>query len=410
MSMLDDTQAYLSDAFDALGFTGLQKRLFQTPSREVKVELVIERDNGELAHFIGFRVQHDNSRGPYKGGLRYHPHVDLGEVNSLASLMTWKTAVIDVPFGGAKGGIQCDPSTLSLREQERLTRRFVDAIHEVIGPYTDIPAPDVNTNGQHMAWFFDQYSRLNGHSPGVVTGKPVDLFGSAGREAATGRGVMFAVLEALRHDGEDIRGKKVAVQGYGNVGSWAARLLAAQGALIVAVSDVRGGVQSPEGLDLAAVDAQVKATGSVVGTPGTDAISNEDLLVTACDILIPAALGEVITASNAPHLRCRYIAEGANGPTTYAANQILNARGITTLPDIFANAGGVTVSWFEWVQNIQQFQWTEAEVNRRLEDKMRAGFQALVATAGRHGCALREAAFILALERVAAATRKRGFQ
>ncbi len=409
MSMLDDTQAYLSDAFDALGFTGLQKRLFQTPSREVKVELVIERDNGELAHFIGFRVQHDNSRGPYKGGLRYHPHVDLGEVNSLASLMTWKTAVIDVPFGGAKGGIQCDPATLSLREQERLTRRFVDAIHEVIGPYTDIPAPDVNTNGQHMAWFFDQYSRLNGHSPGVVTGKPVDLFGSAGREAATGRGVMFAVLEALRHDGEDIRGKKVAVQGYGNVGSWAARLLAAQGAQIVAVSDVRGGVQSPEGLDLAAVDAQVKATGSVVGTPGTDAITNEALLVMACDILIPAALGEVITADNAPHLRCRYIAEGANGPTTYAANQILNARGVTTLPDIFANAGGVTVSWFEWVQNIQQFQWTEAEVNSRLEDKMRAGFQALVATAGRHRCGLREAAFILALERVAAATRKRGF-
>lgn len=410
MSMLDDTQAYLAQAFDALGFSKLQQRLFMTPTREVKVELIIERDNGELAHFIGFRVQHDNSRGPYKGGIRYHHHVDLAEVNSLASLMTWKTAVIDVPYGGAKGGIQCDPSTLSLREQERLTRRFVDAIHDIVGPYTDIPAPDVNTNSQHMAWFFDQYSRLHGHAPGVVTGKPVDLFGSLGRDAATGRGVMFAALELLKHQGEDVQGRTVAIQGYGNVGAWAARLLHQQGARISAVSDVRGAIANPDGLDLAAVDAQVRATGSVVGTPGTDSLDNEALLLTPCDLLIPAALGEVITADNANDLRCRYIIEGANGPTTFAASAILDKRGILTLPDIYANAGGVTVSWFEWVQNIQQFQWTEQEVNQRLGQKMTTGFHALCATAQRHSCSFRQAAFILALERVMEATRKRGFQ
>ena len=410
MSMLEDTNAYLDKAFKTLNFTPLERRVLQVPSREVKVEIMIEKDDGSIGHFIGYRVQHDNNRGPYKGGLRYAMDVDLEEVNSLASLMTWKTAVIDVPYGGGKGGIKCDPRTLSMREQERLTRRFVDTIHDFIGPYTDIPAPDMNTTAQHMAWFFDQYSRYHGHSPACVTGKPVDLFGSQGRDAATGRGVMFATLEALAHDGESPGGKKVVVQGYGNVGSHAARLLAEQGCKVIAVSDIGGAIYSPDGLDLAAVDAHLRATGSVVGAEGTDTIDSNNLLTLECDVLVPAAVGGVLTKDNARDVRCRYIVEGANGPTTYAANAILEERGIEILPDIYANAGGVTVSYFEWVQNIQQFEWTEEDINARLGRKMKESFGHLVETRKKFNCSYRDAAFILALERVSGATRKRGFQ
>ncbi|MEL6179679.1 MAG: Glu/Leu/Phe/Val dehydrogenase dimerization domain-containing protein [Myxococcota bacterium] len=408
MGTYDDTNHYLDQAFDVLGYGDTLRSVLEHPAREMKVEIIVEMDDGTTGQFIGFRVQHDNSRGPYKGGLRYHPNVDADHARSLASLMTWKTAVIDVPYGGAKGGIACDPRGLSMSEQQRITRKFVDLIHEIVGPYTDIPAPDMNTNAQHMAWFFDQYSTRAGFAPACVTGKPVDLFGSKGREAATGRGVMFAAREALSHYGETLEGKSCVIQGYGNVGSWAARLLAEQGAKIVAVSDVYGGVLNPEGLDLDALDAHLGASGSVVDCPGTDRLNHEEVLTTPCDVLIPAAVGGVFTKENAGELRCRYIVEGANGPTRPEADEIFQQREIVVVPDIYANAGGVTVSYFEWVQNIQQFSWDEEEINARLEKKMTTAFHDLVKTAERHDCALRQAAFILALERVAKAAMRRG--
>ena len=408
MGTFDDTNYYLDQAFGVLGYGNTLRSILETPARELRVEVIIEMDDGTTGQFLGFRVQHDNSRGPYKGGLRYHPHVDADHARSLASLMTWKTAVVDVPYGGAKGGIACDPSKLSMNEQQRLTRKFVDLIHDIVGPYTDIPAPDMNTNAQHMAWFFDQYSVRAGHSPACVTGKPVDLFGSPGRDAATGRGVVFAAREALKYHGEALKGKTCVIQGYGNVGSWAARLLIEQGARVIAVSDIKGGILNPEGLDLDAVDAHLASTGSVVGCAGTDALSHGEVLVTECDILVPAAIGGVFTKDNAREVRCRYIIEGANGPTRPKADAIFQEREIVVVPDIYANAGGVTVSYFEWVQNIQQFTWDEEEINTRLEKRMVSSFQDLVKTAEKHACALRQAAFILALERVARAAMQRG--
>ncbi len=409
MSGFEEVNYYFRQAARVMDLSAHVERMLITPFREVKVDVSITLDNGELGTFIGYRVQHDKSRGPMKGGLRYHPTVDMDEALGLASLMTWKTAVMNLPYGGAKGGIAVDPSTLSARELERLTRRFVEQIHDIIGPHTDIPAPDVNTNAQVMAWIMDEYSKIHGFSPAVVTGKPVDLFGSKGREAATGRGVVFALEEYLKDAGDgEIRGKTFAVQGFGNVGSWAARFLHERGGRVVAVSDALGGVWSPEGLDVPKLVEHVRTSKSVVGFPGSDAITNEQLLVMDADVLVPAALGGVITEANAKDVRARVVLEAANAPTTPRADEMLAARGVTVLPDIYVNAGGVTVSYFEWAQNIQQFTWEEDKIEAELGRHMREAYATLARLVRERQVSFRTAAFIVAIGRVGRATVLRG--
>jgi glutamate dehydrogenase (NAD(P)+) len=378
------------------------------PHREVRVELVIRMDNGRTRTFTGYRVQHDNARGPFKGGLRYHPEVDIDEVRALASLMTWKTAVVGVPFGGAKGGIAVDPSELSPHELERLTRKFIAGIHDMIGDSVDIPAPDVNTTPQVMAWIMDEYSKYHGFHPGVVTGKPVDLFGSVGRDEATGRGVVIATEEFLRTQGQEIGDSRFVIQGFGNVGSHTARILHEKGARVVGIGDHTASFYDLAGLNIPAALAWVREKKALAGWSGGPAIQNSELLTQPCDVLVPAALGGVITKDNAEALRCRIIAEGANGPTTPEADEILQRRGVTVLPDIFANAGGVTVSYFEWVQNIQQFAWDETRVRVELERIMRKAFRDLTQAAQTYRSDLRTAAFVVAIERVARATTQRG--
>ena len=409
MAGVEDVNHYFRQAARVLDLSPRVERLLVTPYREVKVDVSITLDNGELGTFIGYRVQHDKSRGPMKGGLRYHPTVDMDEALGLASLMTWKTAVVNLPYGGAKGGIAVDPATLSARELERLTRRFVQQIHDIIGPHRDIPAPDVNTNAQIMAWIMDEYSTIHGFSPAVVTGKPVELFGSRGREEATGRGVVWALEEMLTELGAGaVTGKRCAIQGFGNVGSWTARFLHERGAKVVAVSDVTGGVTSPEGLDIPALVTHARQRGSVAGFPGSDAVTNEALLTLDVDVLIPAALGGVLTKDNAKDVRARWVVEAANGPTTPEADEILQARGIVVLPDIYANAGGVTVSYFEWVQNVQQFTWDEDKVNAELHRHMREAYATIARVAREHRVPFRTAAFIVAIGRVGRATVLRG--
>ncbi|MEO0812571.1 MAG: Glu/Leu/Phe/Val dehydrogenase dimerization domain-containing protein, partial [Myxococcota bacterium] len=345
------TNHFFRAAADLMDLPDRIERMLMTPLRELKVEISFERDNGQLETLVGFRIQHDRARGPMKGGLRYHPAVDPDEVQSLASLMTWKTAVVNIPYGGAKGGIAVDPSGYSNAEREKMTRVFVEQIHELIGPEVDIPAPDVNTNAQVMAWIMDQYSKFYGFAPGVVTGKPVDLFGSLGREAATGRGVAQITGLELEAQGKPIEGARVVLQGFGNVGSFAARFLHQMGAKVVATSDIRGGIHNPEGLDVEKLIDHVRSTGSVVDFAGSDRVSNEELLTLDCEVLIPAALGGVLTGENAPDVRASIIVEAANGPTTPEADAHFDANNVTVIPDILANAGGVTVSYFEWVQN-----------------------------------------------------------
>lgn len=409
MSGFDAVNYYFRQAARVMELSPAVEKMLVTPFREVKVDVSITMDNGDLGTFIGYRVQHDKSRGPMKGGLRYHPTVDLDEALGLASLMTWKTAVVNLPYGGAKGGIAVDPATLSPRELERLTRRFVQQIHDIIGPHTDIPAPDVNTNAQVMAWIMDEYSKIHGFSPAVVTGKPVDLFGSKGREEATGRGVVFALEEYLQDaKAGDVRGKTFAVQGFGNVGSWASRFLHERGGRIVAVSDAHGGVSDPGGLDIPELVEHAKATKSVVGLAGTDAISNEDLLLSDVDVLVPAALGGVITEANADAVRARVVLEAANAPTTPRADEMLAERGVVVLPDIYVNAGGVTVSYFEWAQNIQQFSWEEDKINAELARHMRDAYATLARIVRERKVSFRTAAFIVAIGRVGRATVLRG--
>ena len=409
MSGFEDVNYYFRKAARVMDLSANVERMLITPYREVKVDVSVTLDNGELGTFIGYRVQHDRSRGPMKGGLRYHPTVDLDEALGLASLMTWKTAVVNLPYGGAKGGIAVDPSRLSPRELERVTRRFVEQIHDIIGPHTDIPAPDVNTNAQVMAWIMDEYSKFHGFSPAVVTGKPVDLFGSKGREEATGRGVVFALEEYLADAGAgEVLGKTFAVQGFGNVGSWACRFLHERGGRVVAVADWRGGVRNPEGLDVPALVAHARRAGTVAGFAGSDAIANEELLLLDVDVLVPAALGGVLTEANARDVRARVVLEAANAPTTPAADELLAARGVTVLPDIWVNAGGVTVSYFEWAQNIQQFTWDEDRVTAELRRHMREAYATLARVAREHKVSFRTAAFIVAIGRVGRATVLRG--
>ncbi|MEB3284685.1 MAG: Glu/Leu/Phe/Val dehydrogenase dimerization domain-containing protein [Candidatus Sericytochromatia bacterium] len=408
MSSFEETNFYFRQAAKVMDLGQHVQAMLLNPYREITVNLPIELDSGEIRVFTGYRIQHNKTRGPLKGGLRYHPQVDLDEARSLASLMTWKTAIVDIPYGGGKGGITVDPQQLSEREIERLTRKFIEQIHESIGPMKDIPAPDMNTNSQIMAYVMSEYSKFYGHSPAVVTGKPLDLHGSAGREEATGRGVLYMVREALASLGRSLEGARCVIQGFGNVGSHAARLLAAAGAKVVAVSDVHGGIFHGDGLDIPALLNHVALHRSLKGFAGATSVSNEDLLLLPCDVLIPAALGQVLTKENANDVQALLIVEAANSPTTPQADEIFARRGIMVVPDILANAGGVTVSYFEWTQNIQQFSWDLDKVNAELEKIMLKAFQTVYKLATEKKLSMRTAAFVVGIGRVGKATVLQG--
>jgi glutamate dehydrogenase (NAD(P)+) len=387
---------------------GLQKVL-RTPSREITVYIPVMLDDGRIEVFTGHRVQHSIARGPGKGGIRYAPDVTLEEVRALASWMTWKCAVVNIPYGGAKGGVVCDPSILSQGELERLTRRYTADIFEFLGPEKDIPAPDMNTNEQVMAWLMDTFSmHYRQTTTGVVTGKPLDLGGSRGRREATGRGCMIVTLEALKRFGLKPEDTRVVIQGFGNVGGMAARLMARAGFKIVSIIEYDGAVYNAGGLDIEALMKHRSETGSVNDFPGGENIGRDEALYLPCEVLLPAAKENVITSVTAPHLNCRILCEGANGPTTAPADDILREKGIFVIPDILANAGGVTVSYFEWVQNRQGFYWNEQLVNQRLEEIMVEGFQAVAAYGEKHNVHNRTAAYMLALDRVAFAIKLRG--
>jgi glutamate dehydrogenase (NAD(P)+) len=385
------------------------RQILRTPKRVMEVSVPVKMDNGQTKVFTGFRVQHNVSRGPAKGGLRYHPNVTLDEVKALAAWMTWKTATVNLPYGGAKGGIVCDPKRMSKGELERMTRRYAAEIQPIIGPEVDIPAPDVYTDAQTMAWIMDTYAMTVGHAaPGVVTGKPVSIGGSEGRTDATGRGVLFVVEEACKVKKINLRGATVAIQGFGNVGSAVARLFAEKKAKIVAISDSRGGVHNPRGIDPLRALRYKERSGTVVGMPGASRISNDELLALKCDILIPAALENVITLHNADQIKAKIVAEAGNGPTTPHADEILSRKGVFVIPDILANAGGVTVSYFEWAQDLQGFFWQVQEVNSKLEFVMRRAFNDVHETMRKFHVYPRAAAYILAVGRVADATLVRG--
>jgi len=377
--------------------------IIKQPRRSVIVQLPVQMDNGSFKMFTGYRVQHSIMRGPGKGGIRFHPQVTLDEVQALAAWMTWKCAVVGIPFGGAKGGVVCDPEKMSRGELERMTRRYTADLMDELGPEKDVPAPDVNTDSQTMAWIMDTFSMHARHTvTSVVTGKPIELGGSLGRREATGRGVLFCVRDAAKHLKLDLKGARIAIQGFGNVGSVSADLLAKDGAKIVAVTDAHGGIQNPAGFDIPKLLDFVhkSANKSVAGFPGAKPISNEDLLTMECDVLIPAALENQITGENAADVRCRILAEGANGPTTPEADYILHKKGVFIIPDILCNAGGVTVSYFEWVQDRMGYFWEEDDVNRRLERIMRRSFQDVLALSVEHQVNMRIAAFMLAIKRV----------
>ncbi|HEX2051635.1 MAG TPA: Glu/Leu/Phe/Val dehydrogenase dimerization domain-containing protein [Actinomycetota bacterium] len=400
---------FFHGAADRLGVSDEMRAVLSTSYRELGVQIPVKMDGGGVRVFRGYRIQHNGARGPYKGGIRFHESADLDEVRALAALMTWKNALVDVPFGGAKGGVQCDPGSLSTDELQRLTRRFTSMISYIIGVNRDIPAPDMGTNAQTMAWMMDAYGQRYGYTPAIVTGKPVEMGGSPGREEATGRGVVICAREVAKRLGIDWRGARVAVQGFGNVGYWTAALAAEQGATVVAVSDVRGGVHRGDGLDVAAVHRHRNEAGTVVGFEGADALGNEELLEVDCDVLVPAAIHGVVHCANAGAIKAPLLVEAANGPTTPAADHELHDRGITVVPDILANAGGVTVSYFEWVQNIQQFRWELDAVNFELKKKMRKATAQVFGRAAHDGTSLRSAAFDIAVERVVRADELRGY-
>lgn len=398
-------------AADLLNLDEGLRRILRVPQRELTVNFPVRMDDGSIQVFTGYRVQHNITRGPAKGGIRYHPDVNIDEVRALAMWMTWKCALVNIPYGGAKGGVVVDPKTLSLNELERLTRRFASEISLLIGPEKDIPAPDVGTNAQVMAWIMDTVSMHRGYTvPAVVTGKPIDVFGSLGRADATGRGVSIVAREAARHLGLDITQASVVVQGFGNVGGASANMLRQMGARVVAVSDVSGGYYHPHGLNIPAMLEYVQRNRTLEGyhEPGLERVTNRELLELPCDILVPAALENQITVANADRIRARIVVEGANGPTTPAADEILYDRGIFVVPDILANSGGVTVSYFEWVQGLQEFFWSEEEINERLERIMVRSFAQVLDLALKRKLQLRTAAYLVAVKRVADATTIRG--
>ena len=399
-SSTDPTSAAYAQAVKELGLKNNIAKALEIPDRELTVEVPFRRDNGEVESVIGFRVQHNNTRGPFKGGIRYHEHVDIDEVRSLATLMTWKTSLLDIPYGGGKGGIGVDPRKYSKTELERMSRRFFRAIDPIIGLNVDIPAPDVNTNAQVMSWFMDEYSQLHGYSPAIVTGKPLELGGSAGREAATGKGTAVITRETAQNWNIDLKNSKIVIQGFGNVGSYAAKFLHEYGCKIIAVSDVTGGLYDPDGLDIDSLFEYNYANKTIDGFDQGKKITNDELLALECDFLIPAALGSAINEKNVDSLNCKVIVEAANGPVTgSAANKLWNKK-IAIIPDILTNAGGVTVSYFEWVQNLQQFKWTEDDVNQKLENKMVNAFNEVYEVKKSKQVPMRIASFMVAIDRV----------
>jgi glutamate dehydrogenase (NAD(P)+) len=402
-------QAQLDDVAQLIGLDASIHAYLRVPKRVLQVSVPCAMDNHTLKVFEGYRVQHNMARGPAKGGIRFHPDVTLDEVKALAMWMTWKCSLVNIPFGGSKGGVICDPKSMSMRELENMTRRYASEISIIIGPEKDIPAPDVYTTPQIMAWIMDTYSMQKGYSvPGVVTGKPIAIGGSLGRDKATARGCLVVSNEAMKEIGRPIAGATVAVQGFGNAGMYAAELFAEAGYKVVAVSDSRGGVANAKGLDVAKLMAYKKETGSVTGFTGGEAISNKAVLEHPCDVLVPAALEKVLTAENAPRIKAKIVAEAANGPTLPEADDILFDRGIMVLPDILANAGGVTVSYFEWVQDLQEDFWDEEKVNERLQRKMVRAFKETLEKAKKHKVHMRRGAYVLAVGRVAEATALRG--
>jgi glutamate dehydrogenase (NAD(P)+) len=398
-------------AADRLGLPDDLRTVLRSSYREVQVQIPIKLSDGHTHVFSGYRVQHNGARGPYKGGIRYHPEVDLDEVRALATLMSWKTAIAGIPFGGAKGGINVDTKQCEPHELQRITRSFIDKIEKVLGPTRDIPAPDVGTNAQTMAWMMDEYGKLHGHTPAIVTGKPIALEGSFGREAATGRGVVYMFREAAGQLGLTPSSTRVVVQGFGNVGSWAARIINQLGAKVIAASDAGGAVHSEAGFDLSRLQAHSAEGGQLIeyAGDGTEAISPEELLALECEVLIPAALGGMIHRDNADSVRAQLIIEGANSPTTPTADEILADNGVTIIPDVMANAGGVVVSYFEWVQNLQHFRWDEREVNDKLGTIMRRAYREVSARSREEETSLRIAAYETGIERVVEAARTRGY-
>ena len=384
--------------------------VFRSSYREVQVQVPVRLSDGKLHVFSGYRVQHNGARGPYKGGIRFHPEVDLDEIRALAELMTWKTAVVNIPYGGAKGGVNVDPSKLEASEIEAVARSFMDKIEKVLGPQRDIPAPDVGTNAQVMAWLMDEYGKLHGHTPACVTGKPIALEGSFGREAATGRGVVHVFREAAPKIELDPADATFVMQGFGNVGGWAARLLQELGAKMVGAADAGGAIASEDGIDAKKLAEHVREGGKLADFDGgAETIDPDDLVALECDVFIPAALGGMIHSENAERMRCRMIVEGANSPTTPRADEILNDRGVHIVPDVLANAGGVVVSYFEWVQNLQHFRWSEDEVNEKLGQIMRRAFREVAERAQENSTPMRPAAYELGIERVVEAASTRGY-
>jgi glutamate dehydrogenase (NAD(P)+) len=411
MTNFEIVSHYFDLAADGLGMEPDLRAVLRSAYREVQVQIPVRCLDGKIHVFSGYRVQHNGARGPYKGGVRYHAEVDLDEVRALAALMTWKTAIAGIPFGGAKGGINCPADQLSKDELQRITRSFIDKIEKVLGPTRDIPAPDVNTNAQVMAWMMDEYGKLHGYTPAIVTGKPISLGGSLGREEATGRGIVYMFREAAPSLGLHPQETRVVVQGFGNVGSWAARIFCQLGCKLVGASDVSGAIQSPTGIDPEALLVHIRAGGKLpeYSGPGVEAITAEQLMQLDCEVLVPAALGGTIHAENADSIRARLIIEGANSPTTPSADEILNDKGTFVVPDVLANAGGVVVSYFEWVQNLQHFCWGEREVNDKLGTILRRAYREVSARATQDQVPMRLAGYELGIERVLEAAKDRGY-
>jgi glutamate dehydrogenase (NAD(P)+) len=409
VSVFGDAIEYFNAAASLLDLEPGMRRLLTSPSRQIIFAIPFQRDNGELEVYTGYRVQYNFARGPAKGGIRFHPGVTLDEVTALAFWMTWKCAVVDLPFGGGKGGVTCDPTKLSPGELERITRRYAAELVEVVGPDKDVPAPDVGTTPQIMAWFMDTYSmHVRQHVPAVVTGKPLEIGGSRGRVEATGRGVSLVALDQMEEMGIDPKGARILVQGFGNVGSIAAQMFVERGCKIVGISDVSGGYYNENGIDVHGAIAYAQEHHSLDGYRGGDRVTNDVLLTSPCDVLVPAALEKQLTIENAARVQARLIVEGANGPTTPDADHIFGERGIVVIPDIVANAGGVTVSYFEWAQNRGGYSWREAEVNERLADVLLENFKRVRTTAALRSVSLRTAAYMVAIERVTQSMNTRG--
>ena len=408
MTAFEEVNWQYDKAADLLEVPEQHKSIMRNCYRELKVQITIPRDDGGLSEFFGFRVQHNGARGPYKGGIRYHPSVDMDEVRALASLMTWKTALVNIPYGGAKGGVNCDPRKMSQNELQQITRTFTRKIDMALGVYRDIPAPDVGTNAQVMTWLMDEYGRKHGYTPAIVTGKPVNLGGSKGRESATGLGVFFVTRWAAKDLGLELKGARVAIQGFGNVGSWAARYLSDAGAKIVAVADASGATLNEKGLDVNALSRHARDAKTVAGFTGGETYPAERIFEVPCEILVPAALNGVITDENVGGIKAKLVVEGANNPINPHADHVLKEKGIVVMPDILANAGGVTVSYFEWTQNLQQFYWSEQEVQTKLEAAMDRAYREVAEMARKYKVPMRMAAFMTAIQRVYEAMLLRG--